>query len=303
MIHTFLSFVKKLENGALELLSPDDIVTQHMEVCILHSFSLKICIDNSALRIFILFLYILLPMQAFPFMDFLIMFICIISYYAMAFVGPKIMKNISDKPLNMFAAKFLYNLIQIIVSSYMLIQSLFLVQKYGLSFGSCIAKVNHEELAKLCWIWYMKKFLDLCDTIFLVLEKKKVNTAYQLQVFHHSKSILFTWLRLHSSFDAGILVLFILISMEHLIIFLYLFASMHSIDPSTGQSFGVWWKKELLMAKLLLLLLLIAHTSTLISCPRKNLHITLILAILPNVHFLLSELVSTVGGTAKTKKG
>mmetsp|Transcript_21819 Transcript_21819/g.31298 ORF Transcript_21819/g.31298 Transcript_21819/m.31298 type:complete len:272 (-) Transcript_21819:135-950(-) len=271
MIHTIVSFVKKLENGALELLRPDDIVTQHM--------------------------------KAFPFIDFLTMFICIISYYVMAFVGPKIMKNVSDKPLNMFAAKFLYNLIQIIVSSYMLIQSLFLVQKYGLSFGSCIAKVNHEELAKLCWIWYMKKFLDLFDTIFLVLEKKKVNAAYQLQIFHHSKAILFTWLRLHSSFDAGILVLFILISMEHLIIFLYLFASMHSIDPSTGQSFGVWWKKELLLAKLFLLLLLIAHTSTLISCPRKNLHIALILAVLPNVHFLLTELVSTVGGTAKTKKG
>lgn len=230
------------------------------------------------------------------------MVVGVIAYFAVAFAGPNLIAYLTIGPFNLFAAKFFYNALQIAINSYILIQTLVLVQRFGLSFGSCFSSVDYAELAKVCWIWYMKKFLDLCDTTFLVLEQKRRNTAFWVQVFHHSKSIIFTWVKFHSSFDAGLPVIFILISMEHLIIFLYLFASMHSRDPKTGQSVAIWWKKQLILAKVSLILLLVAHTTTMIACPRHRLHMATILAILPNVHFLILELVSSGGIVMKSKK-
>lgn len=230
------------------------------------------------------------------------MVIGVILYFWMAFAGPVTMMYLRTGAFDLFTTKFLYNAIQIAINSYLLMQALMLVQRFGLSFGSCISSVDQAELAKLCWIWYMKKFLDLCDTAFLVLEQKRRSTAFWVQVFHHSKSLVFTWVRLHTSFDAGIPVLCILISMEHLIIFLYLFASMHSRDPKTGQSVAIWWKKQLILAKVSLLLLLVAHTTTLVGCPRHRLHMATILAVLPNVHFLLLDLVSSGGTVINCRK-
>jgi len=231
--------------------------------------------------------------------DFRCMVAIVIAYLGFVVAGPGIMESVSASTLNLYMARFVYNVVQIIICSYTLLHSCGLLRTYGYSMTSCNSSVEHKTMANLHWIWYMTKILDLGDTVFMVLERRSKQLKF-VHVFHHAGSVLFTWIKANSSFDTDALGTAILISIEHILIYLYFFASMHSKNPKTGQSIPIWWKPHLIFVKLLLHIFFIANTAVMIGCPRQSLNVALIVFMCIQVHFLLAEMLPC-GATSKTK--
>lgn len=85
----------------------------------------------------------------------------------------------------LYPLKFVYNIIQIMLCSYMCIEAGIRAYFAGYSIIPC-NPFNQEQpvMGFILYVFYLSKILDFLDTVFIILEKRWSQLSF-LHVYHH----------------------------------------------------------------------------------------------------------------------
>ena len=99
----------------------------------------------------------------------------------------------------LYPFKFAYNMIQVMLCSYMCIEAGVRAYSAGYSLLPC-NKFNHADppIAFILYVFYISKILDFLDTFFIIAEKRFKQLSF-LHVYHHFSIFLVGALRHASS--------------------------------------------------------------------------------------------------------
>lgn len=165
----------------------------------------------------------------------------------------------SGPPSLLYSFKFIYNLCQIMLCSYMFTESLLLAVRNNYYFfpwtaSQCNAfDFERPVFAKLLWLFYVSKIFDFFDTIFIIVGNK-ANQFTFLHCYHHITIFLVYWMNVNLTYDADIFQTITLNAFVHTVMYLYYLISMHMPNGK-----GIWWKKYLTLVQLIQFLIMIAH--------------------------------------------
>lgn len=174
-----------------------------------------------------------------------------------------------------YAVKFVYNVSQIMLCSYMTLEALFLAYRNGYRVLPCVGyNQTNPPLANLLWLFYVSKVWDFWDTIFIVLGKKWRQLSF-LHVYHHITIFLFYWLNSHVNYDGDIYLTIVLNGFIHTVMYTYYFICMHTKVPSTGESLRIWWKSSLTMMQMIQFVTMMSQGTFLLAtqCPTSSLRV------------------------------
>lgn len=143
----------------------------------------------------------------------------------------------------MYALKFVYNIVQVMLCSYMCIEAVMLAFRNNYTLLPC-EPFDHEnpKVANLLWLFYVSKILDFCDTFFIVMGRKWKQLSF-LHVYHHISIFLFYWLNLNVGYDGDVYLTIVLNGFIHTVMYTYYFVSMHADK--------IWWKSALTLSQMI----------------------------------------------------
>lgn len=227
-----------------------------------------------------------------------------IAYVAFVVIGSNIMK-LGVPAMDPYPIKFMYNVSQIMLCSYMTIEAFLLAYRNDYSFVPCIAyDTANPPLAKLLWLFYVSKIWDFWDTIFIVLGKKWRQLSF-LHVYHHTTIFLFYWLNSHVNYDGDIYLTIVLNGFIHTVMYTYYFICMHTKVPETGKNLPIWWKSSLTMMQLIQFVTMMSQATYLLAtgCEKTSLRVvfTYLIYIL-SLFFLFAQFYVASYSKPKTKK-
>ena len=148
------------------------------------------------------------------------------------------------KPMTDFTypLRFVYNIGQVMLCSYMTIEAGLLAYRHNYSIVPCNPfNTKTPPVASLLWLFYISKVFDFFDTLFIILGKKWEQLSF-LHVYHHLTIFLVYWMNVNIGYDGDIYLTVVLNGFIHTVMYTYYFVSMHSKD--------IWWKKYLTMMQL-----------------------------------------------------
>jgi hypothetical protein len=179
-------------------------------------------------------------------------------------VGPKIMEKRKAFQLN--TVMILYNAFQVLFNAWLVnlilnIDFKYLLSTYGCN--QCVQSNSAESIkvqtamSRAGWWYVFAKFIELLDTVFFVLRKKQSQISF-LHVYHHSMTVIFAWCYLKFLPGEQGIVIGILNSMVHVIMYSYYFIA--ALGPKYKKY--LWWKKymtwiQLVQFSLMLLYLIV----------------------------------------------
>ncbi|KDQ71544.1 elongation of very long chain fatty acids protein 7-like [Zootermopsis nevadensis] len=122
--------------------------------------------------------------------------LCIAASYVyfVTNLGPRFMKNRSAFHVDPIVR--VYNLLQIFLCLCLFIVGLNVV--CGRTFRFICQPVDYSNtphairMARLAWLYFLLKVLDLCDTVFFILRKKSGQVSF-LHMYHHLMMLLTVW--------------------------------------------------------------------------------------------------------------
>lgn len=185
--------------------------------------------------------------EAWPLSSFGTAFGIMIAYLLFVFLGSAILGGSTveagKKADEMYAMRFVYNLVQVFACSYMFIEAGTLAVRHGYT----LTPDNpHEQtnppIGNLLWVFYISKVLDFMDTIFIVFRRSWKQLSF-LHVYHHSTIFMFYWLNLRVGYDGDIYFTILANGFVHAVMYTYYFVSMHTRD--------IWWKRHLTKVQLI----------------------------------------------------
>lgn len=198
-----------------------------------------------------------------------------IAYVVLTLVGTALMQFLPA--FDPYPVKFVYNVSQIMLCSYMTVEAFFLAYRNGYSISvPCNAyDAASPPMANLLWLFYVSKVWDFWDTTFIVLGKKWRQLSF-LHVYHHFTIFLFYWLNVNVFYDGDIYLTIVLNGFIHTVMYTYYFICMHTKDPSTGKSLPIWWKSSLTMMQMIQFLTMMSQATYLLatSCTSCNRRVT-----------------------------
>jgi elongation of very long chain fatty acids protein 4 len=124
--------------------------------------------------------------------------------------------------------KFLYNIIQVMLCSYMCIEAGLQAYKHDYTLLPCIA-INYKNppIGPVLYIFYLSKVLDFADTFFIIVERRWQQLSF-LHVYHHFTIFMFYWLNVNVAFDGDVYLTIVLNGFIHTIMYTYYFVSLHT---------------------------------------------------------------------------
>ena len=112
-----------------------------------------------------------------------------ICYLAFVLVGMTVMRAMPAVP-GLYPFKFIYNMVQIMLCSYMCIESGVRAYFAGYSWVPCVPfSEAAPPVAFILYVFYLSKILDFMDTVFIIAEKRWEQLSF-LHVYHHTSIFL-----------------------------------------------------------------------------------------------------------------
>ncbi|XP_063709221.1 very long chain fatty acid elongase 7-like [Culicoides brevitarsis] len=175
-------------------------------------------------------------------------------------IGPHFMSQ--RKPYQLRGILLAYNLFQVIFSFVIATSGLYYsywqpdFDYFGLHHFATPNGEPRYALAVICYLYFWAKVCDLFDTVFFVLRKKSNQISF-LHLYHHCIMIVVEFI--HNKFFAGshYMLLVIINSFVHTIMYSYYFLTIQKPDLQQQQS--LWWKKHLTELQMVQFSILIIH--------------------------------------------
>lgn len=90
----------------------------------------------------------------------------------------------------LYPLKFTYNMVQVMLCSYMCIEAGVRAYTAGYTLLPCNAfNFNDPPIAFILYVFYLSKILDFLDTVFIIAEKRWKQLSF-LHVYHHTSIFL-----------------------------------------------------------------------------------------------------------------
>mmetsp|Transcript_2292 Transcript_2292/g.2948 ORF Transcript_2292/g.2948 Transcript_2292/m.2948 type:complete len:306 (+) Transcript_2292:1-918(+) len=186
----------------------------------------------------------------------------VMAYLGFVLIGSMIFKAEAIPALKLYPVQFIYNVVQIMLCSYMCIEAGLIAYRQGYTILPCNA-YNKETppVGNVLWLFYISKVLDFMDTFFIVIGKKWRQLSF-LHVYHHCTIFLFYWLNTNAGYDGDIYLTIVLNGFIHTVMYTYYFLSMHTRD--------IWWKKYLTMMQMIQFLTMMSQATYLLTSGCKT---------------------------------
>ncbi|CAM9107941.1 unnamed protein product [Discosporangium mesarthrocarpum] len=164
-----------------------------------------------------------------------------LGYLAFVVIGRKVMDK--REPVDSYPVRFVYNMVQVILCSYMCVEATVIAYRQGYSAVPC-NPFNYTDppVGNVLWLFYISKILDFMDTVFIVLKKSWRQLSF-LHVYHHCTIFMFYWLNLNAGYDGDVYLTVTLNGFIHTVMYTYYFVSMHTKD--------IWWKKYMTLMQMI----------------------------------------------------
>ncbi|XP_076462049.1 very long chain fatty acid elongase 7-like [Babylonia areolata] len=180
-------------------------------------------------------------------------------YLVVVVVGPRLMKPLP--PLSLGKVIVIYNLALVLLSAYMCYEfaASAIIGKYSLVCQP-VDYSNHPNalrMARVCWLYYISKYVELADTVFFILRKKTRQITF-LHVYHHATMILNWWLGV--AYVAGGQAFFHPLLNTGVHVVMYTYYGLAALGPQ-WQPY-LWWKRYLTKLQLLQFVIVMIHTVT-----------------------------------------
>jgi len=165
----------------------------------------------------------------------------LIAYYIIVFGGRELMKKRKAFVLN--GPFMIHNFYLTAISGILLVlfieQLLSTVVKNGIFFAICDHKGGWtKELVVLYYLNYITKYIELIDTVFLVLKKKPLTF---LHTYHHGATALLCYTQLIGNTAVSWVPITLNLTV-HVVMYWYYFQSARGIR--------IWWKKYITMLQI-----------------------------------------------------
>ncbi|XP_063839360.1 very long chain fatty acid elongase 4-like [Ostrinia nubilalis] len=177
--------------------------------------------------------------------------------------GPKWMKD--RPPFNLDKILIVYNGIQVICCLYLFLGSInYWLWEYRylcepVDFSNSAKAVR---AAKLVYLYFMLKVIDLLDTVFFVL-RKKFNQVSFLHVYHHTGMVMLIWGAV-SYYPGGHGTLVgVINSFVHVVMYSYYLLTV--AYPSVKKS--LWWKKYITQLQIVQFFWCVVHMGLIVFKP------------------------------------
>jgi len=183
-----------------------------------------------------------------------------VAYLLFVVLGKMIMPFLPAVP-GLYPFKFMYNMVQIMLCSYMCIEAGVRAYQSGYTLLPCNNfDQTNPPVAFILYVFYLSKILDFLDTIFIIAEKRWKQLSF-LHVYHHTSIFLFYWLNLNVGYDGDIYLTIVLNGLIHTVMYTYYFVSLHSKD--------IWWKSALTLCQMIQFVVMNAQAIYLIATDCK----------------------------------
>ncbi|CAF0858355.1 unnamed protein product [Adineta ricciae] len=194
-----------------------------------------------------------------PLMQSVIPTLAITALYVCAIVfGRMWMKT--QKPFELRSFMFIYNLIQVVLCTYITLEATYVWIGNRYSFTCEPVDYSRSKDAmracEVCWLYFMMKIIDLVDTIIFVLRKKDNQITF-LHVYHHLTMVFFGWYG--TMYVAGGQSLFIVIINSFIHVIMYAYYGL-SACGSRIQKY-LWWKRYLTQAQITQFVMVLIHSA------------------------------------------
>lgn len=190
------------------------------------------------------------PTQEYAFTSFSTFLPFFLLYVVFVVGGTWYMKRPSSTPINTSGIQFLYNPIQVMLSSYLVIECISLLIQHDLPIYCMRCNAKKPVFGRVVWLFYVTKLIDLLDTVFIILNQKWRQLSF-LHVYHHSMTCVLYWLNTRVAYDGDMYMTVLLNSAVHVVMYLYYFVSQHTKH--------VWWKKYVTRVQIIQFIIMQIH--------------------------------------------
>uniref|UniRef100_A0A224XG06 Elongation of very long chain fatty acids protein n=1 Tax=Panstrongylus lignarius TaxID=156445 RepID=A0A224XG06_9HEMI len=180
-------------------------------------------------------------------------------------LGPNFMSN--KKAFSLRPLIFLYNLVQVVFSSWWSLTALLTLSKTKtVNFMDCACRPHivapdiTYEIDSMAWYYLMSKFVELLDTVFFVLRRKQNQITF-LHVYHHTNMAVSTWA--FTKFVKGIQTLPIGLCNTFVHILMYGYYLLAALGPKVHKY--LWWKKYITRAQISQFFVILIYLGLLLS--------------------------------------
>ncbi|XP_028402198.1 elongation of very long chain fatty acids protein 4-like [Dendronephthya gigantea] len=171
-----------------------------------------------------------------------------VGYLIMVFLSPLWRKYV--KPLQLNMVMVVYNFFCSALSLYTVIRFVIIF----ITTMDLFDMTNHKDLAHPLFMYFITKWIELLDTVFMILRHKERQISF-LHVYHHCSVLLLSDLAYRGYRWPPVGFILCMNSFVH--IFLYLYYGQSALFP--GQS--PLWKKRLTQLQIFQFVIGLAHTS------------------------------------------